>query len=249
MEWIAVAVIGLAVGFLGGLFGKGGSALATPLLAAIGIPPALAIAAPLPATIPSTLAASTAYAGRQLVDRDVVRWSIAIGLPATIAGALASGRVDAGALVRITDVLVTVVGLRILSSTSTSVDDAAAARPAGYRTRVVVVAAVVGLAAGLLANSGGFLLAPLYLTVLRLPVKRALATSLLVSAALAVPGTIVHGALGHLDLRLVLVFAAAAVPLARLGANVAVRVDAHRLERAYGAGLTVLGVAFLANWV
>ena len=53
---VVVAVIGAGAGFLGGLFGKGGAALATPLLAAIGIPPIVAVASPLPATLPSTFA-------------------------------------------------------------------------------------------------------------------------------------------------------------------------------------------------
>ncbi len=55
--------MGLAVGFLSGLFGKGGSAIATPLLHAIGIPAIVAVAAPLPATIPSTLVGYSAYRG------------------------------------------------------------------------------------------------------------------------------------------------------------------------------------------
>ena len=46
---------------LGGLFGKGGSAIATPLLAAIGVPPIIAVASPLPATIPGTLVAYRRY--------------------------------------------------------------------------------------------------------------------------------------------------------------------------------------------
>ena len=54
---------------------------------------------------------------------------------------------------------------------------------------LVVVAAATGFAAGLLANSGGFLLAPLYVAVLRLPLKQAFACSLAVSAVLAIPGT------------------------------------------------------------
>ena len=41
---VAVAVIGAFVGFLGGMFGKGGSAIATPLLALVGIPPIVAVA-------------------------------------------------------------------------------------------------------------------------------------------------------------------------------------------------------------
>ena len=107
---------------------------------------------------------------------------------------------------------------------------------------MVAVAAATGLAAGLLANSGGFLLAPLYVAVLRLPVKQAFACSLAVSAVLAVPGTVVHAALGHLDWRVVLVFGAASVPLSYVGARVAIRADAVRLERIYGAVLLVLGV-------
>src|SRR5215467_15921188 len=86
MTWehlIAVAAIGAVVGLLGGVFGKGGSAIATPLLSLVGIPPISAVASPLPATIPSTLSASYAYWRERLMDRRVVLWSAAIGVPAT----------------------------------------------------------------------------------------------------------------------------------------------------------------------
>ena len=38
MTLVSAALIGVGIGFLGGLLGKGGSAIATPLLHAIGIP-------------------------------------------------------------------------------------------------------------------------------------------------------------------------------------------------------------------
>lgn len=98
----------------------------------------------------------------------------------------------------------------------------------------------------MLANSGGFLLTPLYVTFLRLPIKTALASSLAVASLLAVPGTIVHALLGHIDWTLVAVFAAASVPLSFLGARVAIRIDASRLERIYGLALVALGTIFLA---
>jgi uncharacterized membrane protein YfcA len=120
-------------------------------------------------------------------------------------------------------------------------------RPAGDLSAwmLAAVATVVGLASGLLANSGGFLLAPLYVTLLRLPIKSALASSLAVASVLAVPGTVVHAALGHIDWTLVAVFGVTSVPLSFLGARVALRTDAHRLERIYGAALVVLGAVFL----
>ena len=113
------------------------------------------------------------------------------------------------------------------------------------RWRLIVVGALVGLAAGLLANSGGFLLAPLYLGVARLTIKPALAASLAVSAVLAVPGTVVHALLGHIDWTVTLVLAAASVPASRFGATVAIRTESERLERLYGAALAVLGAALL----
>ena len=245
MQWIAIIAIGAAVGFLGGLFGKGGSAIATPLLAAVGVPPIVAVASPLPATVPSTLVAYRRYRRLGIGDPAVVRTSILVGIPATIAGAFATRWISGEALVTITEVLVMAIGLKLLlapSQTEVVRDDVT--HRAG---RTVAVAATVGLAAGLLANSGGFLLVPLYLAVLKLPIKTALSCSLAVACALAVPGTIVHAALGHIDWTVALVFGMASIPLSGYGARVALRMRADRLGRIYGGGLAVLGFVLLAG--
>ena len=96
--------------------------------------------------------------------------------------------------------------------------------------------------ASLLANSGGFLLAPLYVAVLKLPVKSAFATSLAVACVLAIPGTIVHAALGHIDWMIVLVFGSMSIPFSSLGARTAMRIHPHKLEKIFGAVLLVLGI-------
>ena len=206
----AVILVGAGVGFLGGLFGKGGSAVATPLLAAFGVPPFIAVAAPLPATVPSTGVATLAYWREHLLDRRVVGWSLAVGVPATVVGAVSTRWIDGETLVLITDVLVVAIGVRLALWPHAE----AAVDPEPPSTaRLLAVAGATGLAAGLLANSGGFLLAPLYLVVLKLPVKQAFACSLAVSAVLAVPGTVVHTLLGHVDWTTVAVFGAASIPL------------------------------------
>jgi hypothetical protein len=236
-------LIGAAVGFMGGLFGKGGSAIATPLLAAVGVPPILAVAAPLPATIPGTLVAARPYVRGRFFDRGALGWSLLVAIVATIIGSVATHWINGSFLVTATDVVVAALGLRFLFKPRGG-DEVAAEVP--HRVaRTVAVAAVVGLAAGLLANSGGFLLAPLYLAVLRLPIKPAFGTSLIVSCVLAVPGTMVHAALGQVDWTLVLVFGAASVPLSAVGARVGLRSDAARLERVYGAVLATLGISLL----
>jgi uncharacterized membrane protein YfcA len=240
---VAVAGIGAGVGFLSGVFGKGGSAVATPLLAAVGIPPIAAVASPLPATIPTTMAAAVAYWREGMVDHRVVRWTLVIGLPATLAGAITTRWIGGSVLVLITDILITVLGLRVLwgsgHATGRSVDTEP---PLGA---IVAIAVGVGFSAGLLANSGGALLAPLYLTVLHLPIKRTFACSLTAAAALAVPATVVHAALGHIDWAVVAVFAIASVPLSMVGARLALRTSSSRLERAYGVVLSGLGLGFL----
>lgn len=245
MPLLLIALIGALVGFLGGLFGKGGSAIATPLLSVGGIAPISALASPLPATIPGTLAAAYAYWQERLVDWEVVQWSVPFGVPATVAGAYATHWIGGTPLVITTEVVVAALGGRFLLHPSDPDEDLTLPPPAP-RTRMIGVAVVVGLVSGLLANSGGFLLAPLYIVVLRMPIKAAFASSLVVAAALAVPGTIVHALLGHVDWNVVAVFGVTAIPLSYVGGRVAVRTHAPRLERIYGAGLLVIGLVTLA---
>jgi uncharacterized membrane protein YfcA len=247
-----ILLIGAGVGFLGGLLGKGGSAIATPLLVMVGVPPMIAVAAPLPATVPGTLVAAERYRKHDLIDREVLRWSLLTGLPATVLGALLTRWVPGSSLVAVTDVVIALLGLRLLLAPREHVPAADAteltgAAAAAQRRRTIAVAIATGFLAGLLANSGGFLLAPLFITVLGLRVRSALGTSLAVAAAMAVPGSLVHLALGHLDWTVVAVFGLGSIPLSGLGARVALRVDASRLERAYGLALVLLGSGFVLS--
>lgn len=243
MHWFEIALVGVGVGFLAGLFGKGGSAVATPILAAIGVPAIVAVAAPLPATIPGTLAAARPYAKLRMIDREVLRWSLVVGVPATIVGAIATRWISGSFLVMITDVVVAALGIRFL------------VKPGGHtevvhglshrHARMAGVALLVGIMAGLLANSGGFLLAPLFIAVLKMPVKESFGTSLIVASVLAIPGTVVHQLLGHIDWAVVGAYACGSIVMAPVGAKVALRTNATHLERIYGGVLAVLGITFL----
>ena len=240
MEWVAIIVIGAGVGYLGGLFGKGGSAVATPLLTAIGVPPIIAVASPLPATVPATLVPTAATGGW---DWSTPRWCAGASpwaCPPPSWGRWPRWPSTGPRLVRITEVLVAAIGAKVLLWP----EPTEVVRDVPHRrARLVAVALAVGLLGGLLANAGGFLLVPLYLAVLKLPIKTALAGSLAVASALAIPGTIVHAALGHIDWTVTLVFAAASIPMSSLGARTALRMDTRVLERLYGAGLLAMGVA------
>lgn len=242
--FIAVVAVGVGVGFLSGLFGKGGSAVATPLLAAAGIPAVVAVASPLPATIPTTIAASAVYWRRGWLERRVLAATLAFGVPATVMGALATRWVNGSVLVLATDALIAAIGLRLLWSQPG--EQAPVEEPASTRWSAVIGAGV-GFASGLLANSGGALLAPLYLTVLGLPIKRTFATSLTAATVLAIPATVIHIWLGHIDWAIVATLAATSVPFSILGSRLAVATRAARLERLYAVTLTVLGSVLLAR--
>lgn len=244
-HWLAVIAVGAAVGLLGGMFGKGGSAVATPLLRAVGVRAIVAVAAPLPATIPATAVAAVPYLRAGLVDRRIVAWSLGLGVPATILGAVATRWIGGPALIVATEAIVFAIGLRFAFFPSRQPDGTPRALPSA--ARLAGVGGVVGVASGLLANSGGFLLAPLYLAVLRVPVKTAFACSLVVAAVLAVPGTAVHWLLGHIDWTVVAVYGAASIPMSAVGARIALRTDSRRLERAYGVTLVALSVFLLVR--
>jgi len=240
--------IGVLIGLLGGLFGKGGSAVATPLLRLIGLPGFIAVASPLPATAPSTLVASAAYWKEGFIDWRVVRWGVAIGIPATIIGALLSKVTGSNFLLLLTGFLVMGFGVSFLFVRIKKIDDTqefVGGEPNHFTFRIAAISVVVGVISGLLANSGGFLFAPLYAKVLRLRIKSAFACSLVVSAVLAIPGTLVHWYLGHISWWVTLLVAIGSVPLSYIGARIAIRSDSARLEQAYGVVLTLLGAFFI----
>ena len=248
---LEVFLIGVGVGFLGGLFGKGGSAIATPLMSLAGAPGYVAIATPLPATVPGTLVAAAAYWKARLWNRSIILWSILLGVPATIIGSYISKFTGARPLLYLTGILVLGFGLSFLLAPEPESDDPAVlqatALPSFWQLRVTLVAIGVGLISGLLANSGGFLLAPSFTRFLKQPIKAAFASSLVVSAFLALPASIVHWYLGHIAWRELLFLAAGSIPCSYVGARVALKTRSASLERWYGVALTALGLFFLAK--
>jgi uncharacterized membrane protein YfcA len=251
LQHLGAFVVGIVIGFLGGLFGKGGSAIATPLLSLVGYPGFIAVASPLPATIPGTLIASAEYWQSHLLDWEIVWWSIAIGIPATTLGSVLTKFTGARPLLIVTAILVLGFGLSFLfsprekRSAEYSPDQTAEDRPAYWRVRLVLIAIGVGIISGLLANAGGFLFAPAYSRFLRQPIKKSFACSLAVSAVLALPGTVVHAYLGHISWTVAGLVALGSVPFSYMGARIAIRTKASRLERIYGLVLAALGAFFL----
>jgi uncharacterized protein len=236
---IIIFLIGALVGFLSGLLGKGGSAITTPALQIFaGVTPFAALASPLPATLSTTLSASVAYMNKNLIHKKVVVISILLGIPATIAGSFYSDWLGGKFLMILTGIFVLSLGISFFVFLSPEEMGYTESVPVW---KISVIALAVGFLSGLLANSGGVLFGPLFIRVLKLPVKQALASSLLIAAGLAVPGTIAHWYLGHIDWWIVLWLSISSIPFSYLGARVAIKMHSQMLEKIFGIVLILFG--------
>lgn len=235
---------GAAIGTLTGVFGVGGSSVATPLLSLLGVPPLLAVASPLPATIPTAIVASIPYVREQEARPRAAAWTLFGGIPATIVGAFLSHRVGGPTLLILSGGVLIAVGQRVLRPIDPAMRGRGIARRR-QRPLLVAAAAGVGLVTGLLANGGGFLLVPMYLLLFGLTMRESAGTSLLVIAVLAIPTLAVHWSLGHIDWPVAASFALGAVPAGALSGHYSHTVAGPSVRRAFGWFLSVSGVAFV----
>ena len=107
-----------------------------------------------------------------------------------------------------------------------------------------VIALGAGFASGLLGVGGGIIIVPALTLLIGMPLKRALGTSLVLIAALVVPGTLVHAALGHIDWTIFLVLVVGVIPGAWLGSRIALGARERTLRLAVGAFLLAIAVVY-----
>jgi uncharacterized membrane protein YfcA len=241
--WPDFVLAGAVIGTMLGLFGVGGSSIATPILSLLGVPGLVAIASPLPATIPGAVSASVAYVRSGEARPRAAAWTLVGAVPAAILGALLSRAVGGPPLLLASGVVLAIVGWRVLRPIEQSARDVGTAR---RQNRVLLVAASfgVGLFTGLLANGGGFLLVPLYLLVFGLRMRQAVGTSLLVIVFLAVPTLATHWALGHIDWAIATYLALGMIPASAVASRYAHSVEGPTLRRAFGVFLIGFGTLF-----
>ncbi len=88
VDMLLVLTLGVAVGFISGLFGVGGGFLMTPLLIFIGIPPAVAVATQGPQIAASSLTGSLLYWRRRALDFRLAGILIVGGVVGTLLGVM-----------------------------------------------------------------------------------------------------------------------------------------------------------------
>ena len=233
--------IGLAAGILSGLFGVGGGIITTPAIQELlGGAPYVALGTPLPVIIPTALVGGATYARADEVSWRAIRYAAVPGVLGSIAGAWLTAIVDPHWLLLVTALLIGWQAVRVGFGSGYAV------RPRGTTPgwSYAVLGGFTGFISGLLGVGGGVVWVPLVTTVLGMPLKRALGTSLVLIAIVAVPGTIVHTVLGHIDWAIFAVLVLGVVPGARIGASIALGTRERTLRLLVGSFLLVVSVAY-----
>lgn len=267
LQTILVLIAGFFTGVLSGMFGVGGAVVSTPAIRALGATPVEAIGSTLPSIIPSAISGSLRYHRDGLIHRRVVLWTALAGCGAAVIGALLVDLVpgDGHLLMILTAALLAFTAIR--TGQSPERPDPAdaeelppkedpdfdvepprtAARMEWWRLGVIGLAA--GMLSGLLGVGGGILMVPAFVGWVRLPIKQAIGCSLACVGILAVPGTITHTLLGHIDWAFALPLCVAVIPGARVGAHLAIRSSDRALRLSVAIVLGTIAVVYAVGEV
>jgi uncharacterized protein len=94
---------------------------------------------------------------------------------------------------------------------------------------------------------GGFVLVPLLMRWLGFKIKPAIGTSLAAIAILAVPGTLTHALLGHVDWWLAGALAVGVIPGAWLGSRITLGASDRAIRIAFAVMLVLVGCSLAAG--
>jgi uncharacterized membrane protein YfcA len=103
---------------------------------------------------------------------------------------------------------------------------------------------IAGALSGLLGVGGGIIMVPLFRRWLALPIKNAVATSLICVGCFAVPGTITHSIEGGIDWRYAIWLTIGVVVGAPFGSKMALKMSDKKLQRVFGLFLAAVAVVY-----
>lgn len=263
---LTLLLIGAALGLILGLLGGGGGILAVPLLVAAGEPFIVASSLSLVIVGAGATAALVPHHRARRVDWRVGLVFGALGAAGAVVGARLASEIDPAILLGGLTVLLVGGAVTMLRAAtgersraeSRAIDRLEMAggavapglgldtsdRPRSQwasRLRTVGLASSVGLLTGLLGVGAGFVVVPALVSAMKLPVKKASATALVVIVInSAVALSVRHSSMGGLGISAGL--AAASATFAVLGALLSRRIPGWVLSTAFGVLMVLVAV-------
>lgn len=265
--WVYVLtfLVGVGAGILSALLGVGGAVVTTPAIRVLGATPILAVGSTVPAILPAAISGTWRYAKAGLVD-----WRAALGLGISgavfaIGGAMTSSLIDGRVLMLLTALLMFWSGISVVRGGRGSAEPAPEPVPAGAAPSpraapaaapshdpapkhslplIGSLGAVSGFVAGLLGVGGGIIMVPVLTGPLKIPMKSAVASSLVAVAIFSIPALITHIILGHVDWAFALPLMLGVVPGAQIGARITIGSSDRSIRLLFGALIIVLALVY-----
>ena len=249
---------GFVTGVLSGMFGIGGAVVSNPAIRALGASPIQSVGSTLPSILPSAISGALRYHREGLLNGRVVLWVGLAGAGASVGGSLLTTVVpDARVLTLAVALLIMYTAIRtgLAARPATTPADEIEAAPGHDASEperepswlLVVIGLVAGLFSGLLGIGGGLLMVPAFTTLLRMPLKETLGTSLACVGIIAVPGIVTHAVLGHIDWGFAIPLSIAVIPGARIGATLAIRASDRALRLMVATMLSVISLIYATS--
>jgi uncharacterized membrane protein YfcA len=240
---------GALIGLLLALLGGGGSILAVPVLVYVmGQPAQLATGTSL-----AIVGANAAFGALTHHRAGRVRWGTGLafggaGIAGALAGAWLNHRVPEPLVLLGFAVVMLAAAGAMLRPVRAPKPGAVTAPPAGggaYAARLAGTGLAVGGLTGFFGVGGGFLIVPALALVLGLPMREAVATSLVAIAINAAAGLAGHLRFGGIDLAVTGVFLAGGLVGALAGARWGGALPAQTLRRLFAAVVILLALYVL----
>lgn len=116
-----------------------------------------------------------------------------------------------------------------------------------YVAKVALIGIVAGFMSGYVGVGGGFIMVPLFVSMLGIPMRLASGTSLTAVCILAIPGVIEQAVLGNIDYMVGIAMMVGSIPGAIVGASLVKRVPERALRFAFALFLLLMAVLLVVN--
>lgn len=231
-------VLGAFGGFISGLLGIGGAIIMIPLM--LYVPPALAVGlldAKIVAGLSmvqvlfSSLSGLYRHRKNKFID---TRLLLSMGsgmLTGSIIGSSISGFFESDWITIVFGILAAGAALMMLLPRSDEDDSIPAGQPLRFNPILaVILALLVGVLSGIVGAGGGFILIPIMIYILKVPIKTAIGTSIAVVFLGALFGALGKGLTGQVYWELAIPLIIGSIPFAQIGGMVSKRVSPKLLH-------------------
>jgi len=241
--------LGFVGAFMAGLIGIGGGIIMIPLL--LYVPPIFGMSPDGIHGVAGVTMIQVSVAGfiGMLVHRRTghveTRLVMALGITMTIAslaGAILSKFVSPNILTGVFASLATGAGVVMLAGGSLQVTPNAGTLLSFNHWVAAALGAAVGLLVGMAGAGGGFLLVPIMIYILKVPIRLAIGTSLAIVAMSGFAGSIGKMVTGQVDWYLALALICGALPGAQLGSTISTRIRASFLALVLGGVMALVAI-------